>query len=119
MASALVLASLGRRPAPVGSVDARDYSSPGDAVMSKMDNLRAMREARYEAAQKAAKKPGGSAVRPAKAAPVAPKKTSSSAAESTPADAEAPTEALCGHRSMNGRTCTREQGHSAKNHRYN
>ncbi|NYJ02531.1 hypothetical protein HNR19_003229 [Nocardioides thalensis] len=25
---------------------------------------------------------------------------------------------LCGHRSMNGRTCTREQGHAAKTHRY-
>ena len=28
------------------------------------------------------------------------------------------TEAVCGHRSMNGRTCTRELGHAAKNHRY-
>jgi len=28
------------------------------------------------------------------------------------------TDALCGHRSMNGRTCTREQGHAAKSHRY-
>ena len=32
--------------------------------------------------------------------------------------AAAPTDALCGHRSMNGRTCTREQGHVAKSHRY-
>ncbi|GAB2773011.1 hypothetical protein GCM10027020_27860 [Nocardioides salsibiostraticola] len=87
--------------------------------MSKMDNLRAMREARYEAAQKAAKKPGAATAKPAKAAPVAPKEASPSAATQSPADAEEPTEALCGHRSMNGRTCTREQGHSAKNHRYN
>ncbi len=27
-------------------------------------------------------------------------------------------EKLCGHRSMNGRTCTREAGHAAKSHRY-
>jgi hypothetical protein len=32
--------------------------------------------------------------------------------------AAAPTDALCGHRSMNGRSCTREQGHAAKSHRY-
>ena len=24
----------------------------------------------------------------------------------------------CGHRNMGGRTCTREQGHAAKSHRY-
>jgi hypothetical protein len=24
----------------------------------------------------------------------------------------------CGHKSMNGRACTREAGHSEKNHRY-
>ena len=27
-------------------------------------------------------------------------------------------EALCGHRNMSGRTCTREAGHAAKSHRY-
>jgi hypothetical protein len=27
-------------------------------------------------------------------------------------------EELCGHRNMSGRTCTREQGHAAKSHRY-
>ena len=29
-----------------------------------------------------------------------------------------PAEAMCGHRSMNGRTCTRERDHAAKSHRY-
>ncbi len=56
--------------------------------MSKMDELRAMREARYENA----------AARPAQ-----------------PAD---PVAARCGHRAISGRTCTREAGHAAKSHRY-
>jgi hypothetical protein len=30
-----------------------------------------------------------------------------------------PGEELCGHRSMNGRSCTRSKGHPQKNHRYN
>jgi hypothetical protein len=35
-------------------------------------------------------------------------------------DAESETaEELCGHRSMNGRSCTRVKGHEQKNHRYN
>jgi hypothetical protein len=74
--------------------------------MSKMDGLRAMREARYEAAQAgkktAAPKPKA---KPAstKAAPVTP---------------ETSGEQLCGHKAISGRTCTREQGHAAKSHRY-
>jgi len=83
--------------------------------MSKMDNLRAMREARYEAAQKlatggAAKASTKPATKPAtKAAPTVPAK----AADVAPAGDE-----LCGHRNMSGRTCTREHGHAAKSHRY-
>jgi type IV secretory pathway VirB10-like protein len=87
--------------------------------MSKMDNLRAMREAKYAAAQKR------SADAPARPkAPVAP---SAEAAKRTPAaqqpaptaeDAPGTAEALCGHRNMSGRTCTREAGHAAKSHRY-
>jgi hypothetical protein len=82
--------------------------------MSKMDNLRAMREAKYDANAKRAASPGAGA--PKRPAPVAPP------AASAPASAvEAPgetDEALCGHRNMSGRTCTREAGHSAKSHRY-
>ena len=78
--------------------------------MSKMDNLRAMREARYEAAQKLAK---GAPAKPAA------KPAAKTAASAPTADApEAAAEALCGHRNMSGRTCTREHGHSAKSHRY-
>ncbi|GAW51488.1 MULTISPECIES: hypothetical protein [unclassified Nocardioides] len=73
--------------------------------MSKMDALRAMREAKYEAAAKAA--------RPAKtAAPKLPK--ADPAKETTKESAEG----LCGHRAISGRTCTREAGHTAKSHRY-
>jgi hypothetical protein len=70
--------------------------------MSKMDNLRAMREARYDAA--ASRKP---TVRPE------PAKAAKAAPEKKPQDP-----ALCGHRAISGRVCTREQGHSEKSHRY-
>lgn len=77
--------------------------------MSKDAAMRAMREARYRERQEAStagSTPTRAAVRPAKAQPA------KTAAPPTP------TEALCGHRSMSGRTCTREQGHEAKSHRY-
>ena len=79
--------------------------------MSKMDAMRAMREARYE--QRAA----GGDERPAVRKPVsqpAPKP----AEPAEPTAAAGAQEQLCGHRSMNGRTCTREHGHTAKSHRY-
>jgi hypothetical protein len=81
--------------------------------MSKMDNLRAMREARYDKAAARAKQAGGA--KPA-AAPVAPAPAAKSPAPEVVADASA--EELCGHRNMSGRTCTREKGHAAKSHRY-
>ena len=87
--------------------------------MSKMDGLRAMREARYAAARAAA--PATRTERP----PVAPTETSAAAptkARRAPTKATAPApsgaEELCGHRNMGGKTCTREQGHAAKSHRY-
>ena len=93
--------------------------------MSKMDNLRAMREAKYAEAQKRA---SSAPARPKAAAPVAPPAPAAKKAAATPApepgveavfgtDSSA-TEELCGHRNMSGRTCTRERGHSAKSHRY-
>jgi len=78
--------------------------------MSKMDDLRAMREARYE--QGVARASARASARPRGAEPPAPK-----APEAQPpsADPEVP---LCGHRAISGRTCTREHGHAAKSHRY-
>lgn len=85
-----------------------------------MDNLRAMREAKYAAAQK---RGADAPARPkAPVAPPAPSARSSATSATKPAavetDAPAAAEALCGHRNMSGRTCTREAGHAAKSHRY-
>jgi len=80
--------------------------------MSKMDNLRAMREARYAEAQKRA---ASAPARPQPpVAPPAPKRVEERARER----GTAPADVLCGHRNMSGRTCTREQGHPQKSHRY-
>lgn len=78
--------------------------------MSKMDNLRAMREAKYAESQKRA---AAAPARP-KAAVAPPAAAKKAAPVTEPAAAEE----LCGHRNMSGRTCTREQGHAAKSHRY-
>lgn len=88
--------------------------------MSKMDNLRAMREAKYAAAQKrSASAPAKPAARPAVAPPVAAEKPAPEpAAETVFGTDSAASEELCGHRNMSGRTCTRERGHAAKSHRY-
>ncbi len=66
-----------------------------------------MREAAY--AERTARS-AGSAAAPKVAAPKRP--TASKPAATPDADG------LCGHRSMNGRSCTREHGHAAKSHRY-
>ncbi len=86
--------------------------------MSKIDAMRAMREAKYAERQARA---GTPARRPATRPPVAPPVAATTppatraAARETAGTAD---EGLCGHRSINGRTCTRERGHSAKSHRY-
>ena len=77
--------------------------------MSKEAAVRAMREARY------AERSAGSTTRSTPAGP--PVRPAKLPAASSAAQAASP-DALCGHRSMNGRTCTREQGHAAKSHRY-
>ena len=84
-----------------------------------------MREARWAASQKPAS--GAAATRTSRAATRPTPKADpqpSTAAASPIAEAPAATEAAateaapCGHRSMNGRTCTRPAGHAEKNHRY-
>ncbi|WP_235734571.1 hypothetical protein [Nocardioides alcanivorans] len=81
--------------------------------MSKMDNLRAMREAKYEAAKSRTTTGAQPARRPSVPKP-APVTAPTPATDEPPAGAPA----LCGHRNMSGRTCTREHGHAAKSHRY-
>ena len=97
--------------------------------MSKMDALRAMREERYEQAQKSARtgQPASRATPPNRP-PVAPRAASASVVDGTRASSETvdaaealggePTEVLCGHKNMGGRSCTRPHGHSEKSHRY-
>ena len=103
--------------------------------MSKVDAQRAMREAKYarnrasgptrrEAAAQAdqAKAPaeGPSRTTPDPVAAAAPTDALSTDAPSTDAApiVAAPPVQGCGHKSMNGRTCTRPAGHAEKSHRY-
>lgn len=86
--------------------------------MSKMDQLRALREAKYAQATTQQRPRAAAPTAPVRP-PVAPARSASTPAAADNADNVAdPGEALCGHRSMNGRTCTREHGHAAKSHRY-
>ena len=78
--------------------------------MSKMDDMRAMREARYEQTVARAAQPGH--------APKATPHRRPVEVQPVPDTPDRVTAQACGHRSMNGRTCTREQGHAAKSHRY-
>jgi hypothetical protein len=88
--------------------------------MSKMDDLRAMREARYQetVARAAAAAKGTTAAKAPTAATKRAAAAPRAAAPTEPAAAAEATEGLCGHRNMSGRTCTREHGHAAKSHRY-
>jgi hypothetical protein len=77
--------------------------------MSKVDVMRALREARHAAAAKAAP---AAAPRPSTQARPAPRKQTV---------APAAADGLCGHRNMGGKSCTREADHvqqGTKNHRY-
>lgn len=91
--------------------------------MSKMDGLRAMREARYAENNARAKAAPGAKATPAKASPAKKATTKAAATKATPTpEVAGPVETtdadLCGHRAISGRTCTREKGHAAKSHRY-
>lgn len=97
--------------------------------MSKVDAQRAMREAKYarnrasgptrrEAAarEEAPKAPGADPSRGAAAGPT--RTTPDPALRETAPTVAAPSVEGCGHKSMNGRTCTRPAGHAEKSHRY-
>lgn len=83
--------------------------------MSKLDAVRAMREARYAEAQTRAGSAAKPVPKPARRTAPKPDPTSAPTSATEPA---ADTDDLCGHRNISGRTCTRERGHSAKSHRY-
>ena len=110
--------------------------------MSKVSAMQSLREARYAAARSqrpatVAPVPTLPAAQPAPAQPVDGQPVDGQAAPVLPdaldptgaadlltpsavpsTDDEAPAEALCGHRSMNNRSCRRPAGHAEKNHRY-
>ncbi len=77
--------------------------------MSKMDDMRAMREARYAALRSDSTKPIAAPKRQ-RQVPIR--------ADGAAAVPESAQDGLCGHRAISGRTCTREKGHAAKSHRY-
>jgi hypothetical protein len=89
--------------------------------MSKVDAQRAMREAKYARirASGPTRREAAAAEGPPSATPAArpPSAEPAGAAKAAPT-AAAPEGQLCGHKSMNGRTCTREAAHAEKNHRY-
>lgn len=81
--------------------------------MSKVDALRAMREAKYARAGAPPQPPGTAAPRAAK-----PLARPAATAQHPVEDTDAETDELCGHRNMGGKSCSRPAGHSEKNHRY-
>jgi hypothetical protein len=88
--------------------------------MSKLDAQRAMREAKYArnrasgpSRREAAAVEGTSMA----AATRTPSAKPAQAAEAAPT-AAAPEGERCGHKSINGRACTREAAHAEKSHRY-
>jgi hypothetical protein len=79
--------------------------------MSKLDAQRAMREANY------ARNSGPRAAASGEPA-VAQAARAAQPAGATAAAPVAPTDGRCGHKSMNGRACSREAAHPEKSHRY-
>lgn len=87
--------------------------------MSKVDAQRAMREAKYARDNASGPTRREAAARAGTAAaPAVPTPAEQPARPSAAAPTATPAVALCGHKSMNGRTCTREAAHPEKNHRY-
>lgn len=86
--------------------------------MSKADAQRAMREAKW------AQQSAGGASRPKATVTDAPTAPAVRLPATKPARVTEPVVSAgadgerCGHKSMNGRACTREVGHAEKSHRY-
>ena len=84
--------------------------------MSKVDAQRAMREAKY--ARNRASGPNRREAVAAAGTAVSPGPSSPSSTPALAAAAAAPEGERCGHKSMNGRACTRAAGDAEKSHRY-
>ena len=93
--------------------------------MSKVDAQRAMREAKYartRASGPTRREAAARAEPPKVPAPGPSRATPEPVLDAAPTDV-APTGGeprveVCGHKSMNGRACTRPAGHAEKSHRY-
>jgi hypothetical protein len=81
--------------------------------MSKLDAQKALKLAKFERDQEWARARKAGSTRVNATPPPAPRAVAPAAPK-----AAATSEATCGHKSMNGRACTREAGHSEKSHRY-
>ena len=88
--------------------------------MSKVDAQRAMREAKYarNSASGPTRREAAAAGGMATAAAGSTSRSKPVSATKAAPPAPAPEGERCGHKSMNGRSCTREAAHSEKNHRY-
>ncbi|HEY3338911.1 MAG TPA: hypothetical protein VGK18_10440 [Propionicimonas sp.] len=92
--------------------------------MSKLDAQRAMREANYArnkasgSGRSEASAVGGTPAAPARAPRTKPARAVVGAPGAIAKNAPVTEGARCGHKSMNGRACTREAAHPEKNHRY-
>lgn len=86
--------------------------------MGKVDDLRKMREARYEAMQR--RKVDPSLLLPGLSVEVVGNADTIKAAEEAAANYDIPLvdPDLCGHKSVSGKSCTRPKDHTEKNHRY-
>jgi hypothetical protein len=85
--------------------------------MGKVEDMRRLREQRAEDSRRAVPGATRPAARSARAAAASPVEV---AAVVVPDADDAPA-GLCGHTSISGRSCTREEGHQksgTKNHRY-
>ncbi|MCA1712123.1 MAG: hypothetical protein LC789_11000 [Actinobacteria bacterium] len=78
--------------------------------MSKVDAMRALKDARLAEQRKAVVAARG--LRPAARVSGPASRAEGEAGSATVA------EGLCGHRNMSGRACTRSIGHAEKSHRY-
>lgn len=89
--------------------------------MSKVDAMRALREAKHARGGALPDSPGAARTSPGAARPRATAAGSAAPAPATGTASEPePTavDELCGHRNMGGKSCSRPAGHTEKNHRY-
>ena len=82
--------------------------------MSKLDAVRALREARFNQERSRPATPRTTPTTSTTTSPTtSPTKPRTTAVPESTAD-----DTRCGHRNISGRECTRERGHAAKTHRY-